>query len=110
MPFIRRQRIWWDPVSDASGYVIYASQDSTAFEPGKFQWGATPGIMFKSVHGKTDVVIPDEWPEFPTTEGTYYIGITARDEVGNESDPLLSSGHFKLSAPPAPARGGIEIL
>jgi hypothetical protein len=110
MPLIRRRRIWWDPVLEVSGYVVYASPDSTVFDPGKFLWEATPGIMFKSVPGKTDLVIPDEWPEFPTAQGTYYIGITSRDEVGNESDPLLSSGQFKFSAPPAPSRGGIDIV
>jgi len=110
MPLIRKRRIWWEPVSEASGYVIYASTDSTIFEAGRFSWESTPGIFFKSVSGKTDLIIPDEWPEFPATGGTYYIGVTSRDEVGNESDPFLSSGQFKFSAPPAPSRGGIEIL
>jgi hypothetical protein len=30
------------------------------------------------------VILPDNWPEFPKEPGTYYIGITARDDVGNE--------------------------
>jgi len=110
MPLIRKRRIWWEPVIEASGYVVYASTDSTVFESGRFLWEGTPGILFKPVVGKTELIVPDEWPEFPAARGTYHIGITSRDEVGNESDPLLSSGQFKFSAPPAPSRGGIESL
>ncbi len=110
MPLIRKRRIWWEPAAEASGYVVYASPDISVFEPGKFLWGCTPGILFKPVSGKTELIIPDEWPEFPAAGGTYYIGITSKDEVGNESDPLLSSGQFKFNAPSAPSRGGIEIL
>ncbi len=110
MPLIRKRRIWWEPVAEASGYVVYASTDSSIFEPGRFLWECTPGIISKPVAGKTELIIPDEGPEFPAAGGTYHIGITAKDEAGNESDPLLSSGQFKLVAPPPPPRGGIEIL
>lgn len=110
MPLIRKRKIWWEPVPEASGYVVYASTDGGVFERGRFLWEGTPGVIFKTVVGKTEIVLPDEWPEFPLERGTYHIGITARDEVGNESDPLLSSAPFKFTAPPAPSRGGIESL
>ncbi len=108
MPLIHKRRIWWEPVPEASGYAVYVSKDNTLFEPGRFLWKNTPGVICKEVVGKTELIIPDEWAEFPCEQGTYLVGITSRDEAGNESDPFLSSGLFKFSAPPPPSKGGIE--
>ena len=110
MPSIRKRCIWWESVPEASGYVIYVSPDKHVFEPPNFLWEATPGILFKAVSGKTKITIPDEWPEFPKEPGTYYIGVTSRDEVGNQSDPFLSSGTFRFAPPPPPSKGGIDNL
>ncbi|OGP93367.1 MAG: hypothetical protein A2156_13110 [Deltaproteobacteria bacterium RBG_16_48_10] len=110
MGFIRKRRIWWESVPEATSYMMYVSKDRESFDPHHFSWETTPGIISKSVTGKTELIIPDEWPEFPTEPGTYYIGITSRDEVGNQSDPFLSSGPFKFLAPPPPSTGGIESL
>ena len=109
-PLIHRRRIWWEPVAEASSYGIYVSRDKNLFEPGRFSWETTPGILSKMVTGKTELILPDEWPEFPTEPGTYYIGITSRDDLGNQSDPILLSGQFKFVAPPAPSRGGMDFL
>jgi hypothetical protein len=108
MPLIRKRRIWWEPVPEATSYVVYVSNDSTIFDPGRFLWEATPGIISRHVTGKTELIIPDEWPEFPMKPGTYHIGVTAQDEVGNQSDPFLSAGQFKFFSPPVPPNGGIE--
>ena len=108
MPLILKRRIWWESVPEASSYIVYVSKNRTIFEPDSFSWEKTPGIISKLVTGKTALIVPDEWPEFPTESGTYYIGITSRDDVGNQSAPLLLSGPFKFFAPPAPLRGGIE--
>jgi len=110
MPLIRRRRIWWEPVPEATGYVIYVSKDRNIFESSNFSWEATPGIISKFINGKTELTIPEEWPEFPKDPATYYIGITARDDVGNQSDPFLSQGVFKFISPPPPSNGGIESL
>ena len=109
-PLILKRRIWWEPVPGASSYVVYVSKGRTIFEPDNFSWETTPGIISKLVRGKTKLIIPDEWPEFPAESGTYYIGITSRDDIGNQSDPFLLSGLFKFLAPSAPLRGGIENL
>jgi hypothetical protein len=110
MPLVNKRRIWWEPVSEVVSYVIYASVDKTVFDPKNFKWEATPGIIFKVITGKTELIIPDEWPEFPTEHGMYYVGITSRDDAGNQSDPFVSSGLFKFIPPPAPLKGGIEKL
>ena len=110
MPLIKKRRIWWERVPEATGYVMYVSRDRNVFEPSNFSWEATPGIISKVVNGKTDLIIPDEWSEFPKEPGTYYIGITSRDDAGNQSDPFVSQGVFKFTFPLPPSNGGIESL
>ncbi len=109
-PWVRKRRIWWESVSEASSYEAYVSKDRTLLEPDHFSWETTPGVISKVVIGKTELILPDEWPEFPTESGTYYIGITSRDDLGNQSVPFLLSGQFKFLAPSAPLKGGIENL
>jgi len=108
--WVVRRRIWWKPVAEASSYKVYVSNNRTLLEPDHFSWETTPGVISKLVTGKTELIIPDEWPEFPMEPGTYHIGITSKDDLGNQSDPFLLSGAFKFFAPPAPSRGGIERL
>jgi DNA-binding NarL/FixJ family response regulator len=109
-PWVLKRRIWWASVPEASSYEVYVSRDRTLLEPDHFLWKTTPGIISKQVIGKTELILPDDWPEFPKDPGTYHIGITSRDDLGNQSDPFLLSGAFKFFAPPAPSRGGIERL
>ena len=110
MAFIRKQRIWWESVPEATGYVVYVSKDPARFDSAQFSWEETQGIISRAVDGKTELIIPDEWPEFPAEPGTYYVGITSRDDVGNQSDPFLSSGLYKFTPPPPPTKGGIDGL
>jgi len=108
--YIRRRRITWEPVSEAANYVVYVSPDPTLFHPENFRWGATHGVMSKVVIEKTELILPDEWPEFPREQGIYHIGITAKDEVGNESSPFMLEGLFKFIPPQPPSNGKIEYL
>jgi hypothetical protein len=108
-PLILKRRIWWDPVPGASSYVVYVSKDRSVFNPDHFRWEATDGIISKVVNGKTDLILPDDWLEFPMERGTYYIAITSRDDFRNESDPLLLEGLFKFVPPPSPFKAGIEF-
>ena len=109
-PLILKRGIWWEPVREASSYVLYVSQDRSIFNPDNFRWEATYGIISKVVNGKTELILPDDWPEFPKELGAYYIGITSRDDLRNESDPLILEGLFKFVPPPSPLNGGIEYL
>ena len=110
MPFIRKRRIWWEPVREATSYVVYVGKDCDVFDPARLSWLNTPGIISRPVIGKTELVIPDEWPEFPIQPGIYYIAITSKDRAENQSGPFLLSGRFKFVAPPSPSRSGIESL
>jgi hypothetical protein len=110
MPFIRKRRIWWGPVPEATSYVVYVSKEVKIHDPAQFLWENTPDIVSKPVIGKTDLIVPDEWHEFPKEPGTYHIAITSKDDVGNQSNPFLLSGLFKFLAPPSPSKGGIDSL
>jgi len=110
MPHIRKRRIWWEGVPEATSYVVYVSKDDKIYDPANFLWEDTPDVVSKLVIRKTELVVPDEWPEFPKEPGTYYIGIASRDDAGNQSDPFLLSGLFKFLAPPSPSKAGIESL
>jgi len=110
MPLIHKRKVWWESVPGANSYVLYLSEDGECFEPDNFSWETTPGIISKEIIGKTEVILPEDWPEFPREPGTYYIGITSKDELGNQSNPFIVSGSFKFLAPPAPSQGGIQSL
>ena len=108
MPLVHKRRIWWEHVAEATSYVVYVFKGEKMIDPVNFSWENTPGIISKQVIGKTELIVPDEWPEFPSKPGTYHIAITSKDDVGNESDPFLLSGVFKFIAPPSPSKAGIE--
>jgi len=110
MPLIHKRRLWWEPVPEATSYVVYICKDGKMIDRAAFKWENTPGIISKPVMGKTELVIPDDWPEFPTRPGTYQIAITSKDDMGNQSDPYFLSGLFKFLAPPPPSKAGIESL
>ena len=98
-PLILKRRIWWESVPEASSYRVYVSKDRTIFEPASFSWEKTPGMISKLVTGKAELIVPDEWPDFPTESGAYYIGITSRDDVGNQSAPSLIIGAVQILCP-----------
>jgi hypothetical protein len=108
MPLIQKKRIWWEPVNGAVTYVVYVDPESGTIDPAKFSWRDMPGMISKRVAGYTELVLPDEWAEFPAKPGTYHIAVTARDDTGNESDPLVLTGLFNFVAPAAPSKGGVD--
>ncbi len=111
MPFIRKRRIGWHPIRDAASYVLYVSKDKDLAGPDELSWQDTSGLISKPVIGKTELILPDEWPEFPVNPGIYHIAITSKDDRGNQSAPFLLLGLFtKFLAPSPPSGGGIESL
>ena len=58
---------------------------------------------------KTQIIIPDDVPNFPIgIEDNYILGISAIDDVGNESDIAVTpSVPFDFDAPDAPS--GISV-
>lgn len=55
-----------------------------------------------------EVIVPDEFPGFPLRDVMYKIGVTAIDDIGNESDMVILDAPFDFSAPDAPT--GVEVV
>lgn len=77
---------------DVSGYKLY--------------WSTGVTVDYTSTNAdlgnKTKIIIPDDVPSFPLVENQITIGITAYDDVGNESDMVITTAPFDFDAPDAP--------
>jgi hypothetical protein len=100
MAKIRRRKIRWDapPSADVVGYKVY--------------WAVGGGVNYDSDCTKVgvceEIVLPDGIPSFPLTQDTIEIGVTAVNEIGNESDMAKLSAPFQFSVPAAPANLAME--
>jgi hypothetical protein len=57
-----------------------------------------------------EVVLPDGVPSFPIVKGSIELGITAVNEIGNESDMVKFASPFQFSVPDAPTSPRLEKL
>ena len=97
MAKILQRTISWDPspATDVVGYNLY------------WAVGADAVVDYLSDHAnvgnKTNVVIPDDVAEFPLVEDVMSLGVTAFDDIGNESDMTsVQNVPFDFVAPDAP--------
>jgi len=76
--------------------------------------GGLPWINYDSpcplIGNVTEVVLPERVPSFPIVKGSMELGITAIDEVGNESDMMIFATPFQFSVPDAPTSPRLETL
>jgi hypothetical protein len=56
------------------------------------------------------VVWADQVPSFPIVKGSIELGITAVNEIGNESDMVKFASPFQFSVPDAPTSPRLEVL
>lgn len=85
---------------DVLSHKIYVAPD-----PDELTY-ASPSVVVDMP--KDFVIVPDEFPGFPLRDVEYQVGVTAIDDVGNESDMAVVQAPFDFDAPPAPS--GVEIL
>jgi hypothetical protein len=99
---IRKRRIHWEASSspEVAKYRLYWSEDGSV--------GYTS--RFVDVGRVTEVVLPDEVPDFPMMKGGVTFGITAFNEAGNESDITEVSAQIDFVVPDAPMNVVIEDL
>jgi hypothetical protein len=100
-----KRTISWNPstAADVKGYKLYWAQ------------GADAQVDYLSdnmdVGNVTQIIIPDYIPNFPLIDDMMTIGITAYDDVGNESDmTILSNVPFDFTAPDAPTNLVVGVL
>jgi len=96
MAKIAKRSISWgaSTAPDVAGYKLY--------------WKVGEGEVVdylsdnQDVGNVTNITIPDDVPTFPLVDDLVQIGITAYDDVGNESDMTVANVPFDFTAPDAP--------
>ena len=102
MAKVKKRRLLWEPSTSSNviGYKLYWA------EQGEMNYDS-PCTMIGNV---TEVVLPDGVPSFPIVKGSIELGITAVNEIGNESDMVKFATPFQFSVPDAPTSPRLEVL
>ena len=102
MAKIKKRRLHWKASQSAQvvGYKLYWS------DSGKVDYDA-PSAMLGNV---TEVLLPDGVDGFSPGQGPVEFGITAMDELGNESDMITFSAAYQFNVPQAPQELMMEAL
>jgi len=105
MAKIAKRSISWgaSTAPDVAGYKLY--------------WKVGEGEVVdylsdnQDVGNSISVTIPDDVPGFPMIESLIQLGVTAYDNVGNESDmTVMNDVPFDFTAPDAPTNMVVGIL
>lgn len=102
MAKIKKRKLHWK-ASDSPqvvGYKIYWS------DGGKVDY-ESPSATLENV---TEVLIPDGIAGFVPGQGPIEFGITAMDELGNESDMVAFAAAYQFNVPQAPQDLGMEVV
>lgn len=102
MAKIKKRRLLWEPSTSSNviGYKLYwAEQGEVNYD--------SPCAM---IGNASEVVLPDGMPSFPIVKGPIELGITAVNEIGNESDMVKFATPFQFSVPDAPTSPRLEVL
>lgn len=95
MAKVKNYQITWTKSAsvDVVGYKVYYVPELDLLNYG------SPNVAVGDVNS---VNIPADVPDFPLIDGVYKIGLSAVDDVGNESDIAEKTVPFDLVAPDAP--------
>ena len=100
MAKIKRRKLKWEPAR-SSQVVAY-----------KLYWAEGGGVNYDSdfeiLGNLTEVILPDGVKSFPVVRQAVEFGVTAVNEVGNESDMVKINASFQFSVPDAPENLEIE--
>lgn len=109
MAIIASKVLWWNRVDEASTYRIRIAPDNAVLDDTSNLSDFNYDVVDQpdtEVEVEVDV---RELSVVPIVEGTYDLFITAVDEAGNESDPLLiADALLDFQPPAAPTSGGFR--
>jgi hypothetical protein len=99
---IKKRRLLWEPSTSPNviGYKLYWAEE------GQVNYDSPYAIIGNVM----EVVLPEQVPSFPIARGSIELGITAVNEVGNESDMMIVAAPFQFSVPDAPTSPTLEAL
>ncbi|MDJ0783484.1 MAG: hypothetical protein QNJ22_16020 [Desulfosarcinaceae bacterium] len=94
MAKIKKRKLCWQASASPQtiGYKLYWSQE------GPVTYASTSEFLGQV----TEIILPDGIPNFKPTTGSLEIGLTAVDELGNESDIATLTAPFHFMAPATP--------
>ena len=102
MAKMKKRRLSWK-ASNSSQVVGY-----------KLYWSVGGGVGYHCscvrLNNVTEVVLPDDVPSFTPADGPIEFGITAIDELGNESDMATLFAPYQFSVPQAPQGLKMETM
>jgi hypothetical protein len=99
---IKKRKLVWKPSNSPQvvGYKLYWSENG----PVDYQSQSV------KVGNITEIVLPDDVEGFDAVKGPVELGITAMDELGNESDLVTLKTPYQFNVPKAPSELWIETL
>jgi hypothetical protein len=102
MAKIKKRKLVWKPSKSAQvvGYKLYWSEEGPV---GYHSASAKLGNV-------NEVVLPDDVEGFDQVKGPVELGITAMDELGNESDVVVLKTPYQFNVPQAPSDLWMETL
>jgi hypothetical protein len=102
MAKIKKRRFRWCASASPSviGYKLYWEEQGEV--------GYHSNCAF--IGNVTEVVLPDQAPSFPLTDGSIELGISAVNEIGNESDLVTFTAPFQFSVPLPPSGLSLEAM
>ncbi|NNG00948.1 MAG: hypothetical protein HKM93_16285 [Desulfobacteraceae bacterium] len=102
MAKIKKRKLSWQ-ASQSSQVVGY-----------KLYWSDNGAVNYESkaelIGNRTELILPDDVKSFEPADAPIEIGVTAVDEVGNESDMLTMKAPFQFRAPEAPMALKLDSL
>jgi len=102
MAKIKKRKLIWKPSNSAQvvGYKLY--------------WSEGGNVDYQSACAKlgnvNEVVLPDDIEGFDKVKGPVELGISAVDELGNESDLVILKTPYQFNVPQAPSELWMETL
>jgi hypothetical protein len=99
---IKKRRFRWHPSSSPTviGYKLY--------------WSEQAGVGYHSdcafIGNVTEVILPGQVTSFPEAGRPVELGITAVNEIGNESDMATFAVPFQFSVPDPPSSLSLEAM
>lgn len=102
MSKMKKRRLSWKASNSSQvvGYKLYWAEEG----------GVDYDSQFVELGNVTGIVMPDDVAEFTPGNGPVEFGITAVDELGNESDMVTLFAPYQFSVPDAPAGLVMETM
>ena len=94
MAKLKKRKLKWKASNSSQviGYRLYWAEGG----------GVNYDSEFEFLGNVTEIILPDDVKTFPIVRETIELGVTALNEIGNESNMIKINAYFQFSIPNAP--------